>query len=207
MYLASRQFSNIEYAHIAGRRILKYDPLYNLDRLISLFLVNYKEASLKRFCSRNLKNFRAIRGKIETFDISTEKVFLQTCNNLTDFRKVEIRFLMIEGCHKVSLNSLANIKGLNELHLLGRKKISSFDFVQGCQNLQHLITTTTDLRKTELQALVQSTRLEYVFLGNAPNSVISFVARSNQNIRVTNGDSYFIQGKECDYQEFVEETN
>ena len=199
-------FPNIEYAHIGGRKISKYDKLFQFNKLKSLFLVNFKETSLEGFYGLSLENFRAIRGRLETFDIPADSVFLQTCNNLVDFHEVEIRFLMIEGCQKVSLNSLTRILGLNELHLLGRNEIPSFDFINECRELQNLVITATDLKQTDLQAIILSPRLKYVFLGNVPNSTISFLGKGNKNISITNGDFYYFRGEECDYYEYMNKT-
>jgi hypothetical protein len=90
-------FPNLTHAHFACRKIKDYSKLHSLKMINHLFLCNYPYLDLSGFEHLNLNDFRAIRGRIEIFNISTDTALLQNCSKIIEFGKVTIKHLMLEG--------------------------------------------------------------------------------------------------------------
>ena len=177
-------FPELSYAHIAGRRIKTYEKLYELKNVQRLFLCSYTQRDMSSFSHLKLRKFRAIRGGIELFDISADKVLLQDCRHLRRFGRVTIRDLCIENSQNTDLDTLGHVQGLARLQLLSRKSIPSFDFLRDIPTLQDLVITANALNRTDISYLLEAP-IPKMFLG-VRNALIRKIGTANPRTIVTN---------------------
>jgi hypothetical protein len=182
--------SHIRYAHIGGRRLRDYSPLFTLTRLESLFLVSAPLASLSSFQSRRMKRLRLIRGRVTHLDLSTEFALLQSCAQLSTFGNVSIGSLALESCPRVDLTSLAKVRGLRQLRLLAPGALPSITPLLGCESLESLVITATPLSKTDLRALCDLPSLKWVFLA-VGDARVAELTKALPRLMVTNGSACF----------------
>lgn len=132
------RFGNLEYLHLAGRKLAAPGDLSFLRRLHTLFIAGAKESSLAGMRLGPLRNLRLIRGNTEIIDVPVGKAVLQSCQKLREFGAIELRILELEGCHHMDLATLARVRGLKDLQLLGLRRIDDFSFLRGCRELVSL---------------------------------------------------------------------
>jgi hypothetical protein len=133
-----RRFSNLEYLHLAGRKLASPGDLSFLGRVHTLFIVGAKDSSLAGLRLGPLENLRLIRGNTEILDVPVGKALLQSCQKLREFGATELRILELEGCHHVDLATLSRVRGLKDLQLLNLRRIDDFSFLRGCRELVSL---------------------------------------------------------------------
>lgn len=189
-------FPNATHVHIAGRKIKKYDSLPLLRKTRHFFLCSYKEPDLSAFRDFRLESFRAIRGRIKVYDLSSDRVLIQDCNYLSRFDRVSIRNLEIECSQKLDLASLSNVNGMKELTLRSRKSIPSFDFLEDLDQLENLTITANNLRHADKSYLCD-VGVPRMFLGVSTDTIAE-IGNANHNVVVTNGDVLMHGGKRFD---------
>jgi hypothetical protein len=139
-----RRFTNLEYLHLAGRKLASPGDLSFLHHVHTLFIVGAKDSCLAGVHPGPLKDLRLIRGMTEIIDVPVVgRALLQSCQKLREFGAVELRFLKLEGCHQVNLATLARVTGLKELHLNGLRRIDDFNFLSGCRELVSMLVAGT----------------------------------------------------------------
>jgi hypothetical protein len=138
------RFTNLEYLHLAGRKLASPGDLSFLHHVHTLFIVGAKDSHLAGMHLSPLKNLRLIRGKTEIIDVTVlGRAVLQGCQRLREFGAVELRLLELESCHHVNLATLARVKGLKELHLNGLRRVDDFNFLRGCHELVSMLVAGT----------------------------------------------------------------
>lgn len=190
-----RGFVNLEYAHLAGRFVQRYEPVYALDRLKGLFLVSYKRADLSDFARLDLERFRAIRGRLVRLDLAARSVHLQKCSALEEFGDVKIEHLTIESCKRINLETIPRIVGLRHLALEGLRSVPSLDFINGCESLERLAITGNPLTKTDVSALYTKRVLQKAFLGSASQRLLREIGARNPELYLTNGQFSIHRGE------------
>jgi hypothetical protein len=133
-----RRFSNLEYLHLAGRKLASPGDLSFLRHVHTLFVVGAKDSSLAGLRLGPLKSLRLIRGNTQILDVPVRWAELQSCQKLREFGSVELRVLELEGCHHVDLSTLARVRGLKDLQLVGLRRLDDFSFLRGCRELVSL---------------------------------------------------------------------
>ena len=133
-----RRFSNLEYLRLAGAKLASPGDLSFLRHVHTLFITGTKDSSLAGMRLGPLKNLRLIRGSTEIMDVTVGKAWLQSCQKLREFGAIELRILELEGCHHVDLATLARVRGLKDLQLLGLRRLDDFSFLRGCRELVSL---------------------------------------------------------------------
>lgn len=189
-------FPNATHVHIAGRKIKKYDSLPLLRKTTHFFVCSYKEPDLSAFRGFRLESFRAIRGRIEVYDLSSDHVLVQDCNYLRRFDTVSIKNVEIEGSQELDLASLSNVNGMKELTLRSRKSIPSFDFLENLDQLENLTITANSLTKTDKTYLYE-VGVPKMFLGVSTDTIAE-IGNANHNVVVTNGAVLMYGGKKFD---------
>lgn len=187
-------FQQARYVHIAGWKIRDYDRLRLLRGTTDFFLCGYNRPTLSEFKHFKLDYFRAIRGRIETFDLSTRCALLQDCRHLTHIASVTIRKLTLDCTQKVALQSIANVRGLEELQLTSIRSIPSFDFLEKLGALENLVVTANSLTRTDISYLCD-VGVKRMFLGVATRTIRK-IGHANPNVTVTNGKIEMQGGKE-----------
>lgn len=187
------RFPNVQFAHVAGRSLKDYAPLYSLERLRSLYLVNYPKRDLDDFLPTQLEYLRAIRGSVSNLRVVAQSAHLQYCGKLVDLSGAAISSLTIESCNQLNCASIANIRGLERLNLLACKSLADFNWAQGCRSLQHLSVTAIPASHLDLDTLAGSA-VPQLFLA-VPKKKIAEVARRAPNSVVSNGDCWYRDGK------------
>lgn len=133
-----RRFSNLEYLHLAGRKLASPGDLSFLRHVHTLFIVGAKDSSLAGLRLGPLKDLRLIRGNMEIMDVPVRRAELQSCQKLREFGAIELRVLELDGCHHVDLSTLARVRGLKDLQLWGLRRLDDFSFVRSCRELVSL---------------------------------------------------------------------
>ena len=186
------RFRNIRFAHVAGRGIRDYGALYRLRRLKSLFLVNYQQRNLEDFPRLALDSFRAIRGRLEQLAVRARFALLQDCARLRDLSGSAVGWLIMETCKRVSFPTLCNVQRLRRLELLGCRGLDNFDWIAGCETLQHLVVTAVPCSRIDLTGLTAARSLRAIFLP-APEKLIASTSASTR-AAVSNGDVWYRRG-------------
>lgn len=192
------RFKNIEYFHVAGRKIKDVSILSKFSKLKNLFLVNYKPDKIPALSVDKLNGFRAIRGGLERIDFNSDYFFLQQCSKLTWFEKIQSNIIELEVCHKVDLDTLGNVAGLRKLSIIGRKNMDNLSFINKCPQLIELEIAGTDLRNTNVSGLNMSHTLKKCFIG-VSDKLIKDIAMRSPSILITNGDIMFKGHDEIKY--------
>jgi hypothetical protein len=187
------RFENVEYCHIAGRRIKYYDAIYNFKSLRSLFIVNYKENDLTNFPVLSLEFFRLIRGSTTSIEIKTKYALLQNCTKLIDMCNSNIKHLTLESCNKFSHETLKDVIGLEVLDILGYRGVLRFDWIRNCDNLKSITVTATPGSRMLLNEL-QDLNLERIWL-SISNKLVIEISKKNRDAIVTNGDVWCFNGE------------
>jgi hypothetical protein len=198
------QQSQVRYAHIGGRKLRDYGPLFSLSRLESLFLVSAPLPSLSAFQSRQLRRLRLIRGHVPHLDLSATSVFLQHCARLRTFGNVNIASLILESCRNVDLASLGRVRGLRKLDLLAPGPLPDLAPLLGCTLLQSLVITAAPLGKTDLRVLGDLPSLKWVFL-DIGNARIAELSKAVPRAMVTNGSACFRGTKQMPPEQYYRE--
>jgi hypothetical protein len=133
-----RRFSNLEYLHLAGAKLASPGDLSFLRHVHTLFMAGAKDSSLAGMRLGSLKNLRLLRGRTEIIDVTVGKAWLQSCQKLREFGAIELRILELEGRHHVDLATLARVRGLKDLQLVGLRRLDDFSFLRGCRELVSL---------------------------------------------------------------------
>lgn len=133
-----RRFSNLQYLHLAGLKLASPGDLSFLRHVHTLFIAGAKDSSLAGLRLGPLDNLRLIRGNTEIMDVTAGRALLQSCQKLREFAAAELRVLELEGCHHVDLATLARVRGLKDLQLLGLRRLDDFGFLRGCRDLVSL---------------------------------------------------------------------
>src|SRR5262249_10899518 len=141
------RFKNLRVLEIENKSIRDLAPLSALKRLERLTIDACKADDLSELRGQPFENVRLIGGNISHFDWTTQTAWCQRCTLLVSFEGAEIEGLEIESCKKVDLSSLASVRGLVSLTMVGTgPAVANFDFVSGCRDLKNL-TITTPLSK------------------------------------------------------------
>jgi hypothetical protein len=197
------RFTNLEYLHLAGRKLPSPGDLSFLHCVHTLFMVGAKEPRLAGMYLRPLKNLRLIRGKTEIIDVTVlGRALLQSCQRLREFSAVELRVLGLENCHHVDLTTLARVKGLTELHLNGLRRIDDFGFLRGCLELVSMVVAGTagapqapaNLATADFRGLAECPSLRNVRL-QVSSPRIQELAIEYPQLLISNGDICF-RGRE-----------
>lgn len=198
------KFQNIEYLHIAGRKIKEFDIISKLNKLKSLFLVNYKFKTIPKLNIEGLIDFRAIRGKLEIIDFSSECFEFQSCQKLIKFEKIKSKKVSIESCHNVNLESFANVDKLETLEIRGIKKLISLSFLCKCNELRELVITATNMLEVDTKVLNSTQNLKKCFFGQCSKKLLRKFAQDAPTILFSNGDISFKGDEQIDYSYYCD---
>jgi hypothetical protein len=190
------RFSELEYAHVAGRRIVDYSALAPLRNIKSLFVTNYTEPTLWPMDGLSLDSFRSIADRLETCSLSAGTLWLQR-STLRRFTGGTVAKLQVEKCNNLDLATIAALEGLEELQIMSMPKLLDFGFLSRCSHLKRL-EVYSRLRGTNVDELKRSRTLEWVLI-QLPSKLIREVGVANPNIAISNGDTCFIGGQPADH--------
>ncbi len=194
-------FVNLEYFFMAGRKVKAFDDLSHFKKLKEVFLVNYKNKTLKLQQGHLLEYFRAIRGRLEVIDFDVRRIFLQTTGKFKRFEPMASDCIWLEGCHALDMSTLAHVRGLKTLWILGRKNLETLDFIADCHDLEELSITATDLKKTDVSALNKAKKLHKLFFG-CSKPLLRTLSEAVPSILMSNGDLAFLGGEEKEDPEY-----
>lgn len=192
-------FENLEYFHVAGRKIKAYDEIRAFKKLKNIFVAGYKGKEIRLATGVKLDYFRAIRGSLKIIDFCSNMFFLQSCGKLECFGSIDSKTIWLESCHALDLNSLQNVNGLTHLQILGRKELESLSFISKCENLQKVSITATDMRRVDVGELDKSKSLKKLFLGQCSKPLLREISEYAPSILLSNGDLTLIGGQEKEW--------
>lgn len=133
-----RRFSNLEDLRLTGAKLASPGDLSFLRHVHTLFIAGAKDSSLAGMRLSPLKNLRLLRGRTEIIDVTVGWAWLQSCQKLREFGAIELRILELDGCHHVDLATLARVRGLKDLQLVGLRRLDDLSFLRGCRELVSL---------------------------------------------------------------------
>jgi hypothetical protein len=198
-----RRFINLEYLHLAGRKLASPGRLSFLRRLHTLFLVGAKDAQLSAVFPGPLKDLRLVRGNTEILDVSViGRTKLQSCQKLREFGEVELADVELEACHHVDLKTLDRVSGLKKLCLSAPRHTDRFDFLAGCRDLVSLTvagspgapTAPAHLASADFRGLAMCPTLRRVML-QLSDERIGELAENYPHLLIGNGNVCF-RGRE-----------
>jgi hypothetical protein len=117
---------------------------------------------------------------------------IQDCSVLRDVSGSSIETLILESCRKVSFATLANVRRLRSLHLLGCRGLADLAWIRGCVSLQHLVVTAIPFSRVDLEGLASARSLRRCFLA-ASDKVIADASRLT-DAAVSNGRCWYRRG-------------
>jgi hypothetical protein len=189
---AVARFSELEYAHVAGRALKHYDALFELRKIKSLFVMSYREPSLWPMPELELESFRSTRDSLETCSLSADELWFQS-SKLRRFDGGTAKKLTLESCNSLDLDSLANLHGLAELQIMTNTKLPSLDFLGRCPALRE-ISIYASLKDTNVDELKRSRTLTRATIQLTAKR-IEEVGVANPRLAITNGVTCFMGGK------------
>lgn len=185
-------FPNIEMIYLGCRKVKEYSQLASLKCLKDVTVCNFPYEDLRIFEKNSLSRLQILRGKLLKFDVSADLVGVADCSNLSEFSDIRVRKLEIDACKRLNLDSLENIKNLQQLTLRSQKEIQNFNFLKYLPDLKDLVVTANNLSKTDISKLYE-TKVPFIFLG-VKDSLIRDIAESNSSIVITNGSLTYNKG-------------
>jgi hypothetical protein len=192
------RFRNLQVLDIEAKGIKDLGPLFALEHLERLTISGCKADNLSALQGRPFNYIRLIRGNIVRFDLTAWHVRCQYCSHLVSFAGAAISYADLEGCKQVDLSTLASVRRLISLKMVGSGPVAAnLDFALGCQELKDL-TITTALSKTDFSALGRAPALQSVFLG-VRSAVIERLASDSPHLLITNGEVCFRGGQKISY--------
>lgn len=196
------RFRNIEYFHVAGRKLKAYQDLTSFPQLKSIFLAGFKAANLCLHPGVNLEYFRSIRGNLKSISFSSKNYWLQSCQKMQWFEDVQGESAWIEGCNSLDLNTLGRIRGLTSLRMSNIKSLDSLSFIEKCKSLEKVSITATAMNAVNVGDLEKSPCLKKLFLGQCSKDRLRAISMSAPSILLSNGDLTIIGGREKQWSYF-----
>jgi hypothetical protein len=187
---AVARFTELEYAHVSGRKLASYDALFELRKIKSLFVMSYRAPTL--WPMAELESFRSIGDSLESCALSAAKLWLQR-SKLCRFEGGAVKTLKLENCGSLDLDSLATLDGLEALDIMNQPHLKSLDFLGRCPSLRSL-SLYSRLTDTNVDELKRTRTLTRVIIQLTAKR-LEEVGVANPRLAITNGQVCFMAGK------------
>lgn len=188
---AVSRFSQLQYAHVAGRKLRDYSALASQREVKSLFVTGYREATLWPMPQLALDSFRSIGDSLTSCALSSKKLWFQR-SKLQRFDGGVVDELWLEKCPSLDHDSIRTLTGLRHLTLMGQRLVS-LDFLAASPSIRMLDIFALP-KSVDVDELVRTTTIERVFLGTN-DKVVERIGAANPRLAITNGEACFIGGK------------
>lgn len=161
-------FPQLRTLRVRTRSVRSWAGLGEPKTLEEIELWWYPEKDLRKLRRSPLRSARIGKGAVVTCDASSASMWFQSCRGLRALAKVDVERLTLTACHGFDLTTLERSPALRDLAILGRPRMSSFDFVDGLPHLEALeVIAVPGLDRADLGAIVRAPKLRSVLLGNA----------------------------------------
>jgi len=187
---AVERFMQLQYAHVAGRKLRDYGALASLRAITSLFVTGYRETTLWPMPQLALQSFRSIGDSLVSCALSSKKLWLQR-SKVRRFEGGTVDELWLDKCLSLDHESIRHLVGLRHLTLMGQP-LASLDFLAASPTIRSLDVFALP-KSTNVDELLRSTTLERVFLG-VTAKMVERIGRANPRLAITNGETCFMGG-------------
>jgi len=134
-------FDQVTTLQSGSKKMTDWSRNTSFPKLANLWISGPSDESLARFDSGALETASCFGGRLSAFDISATEVWVFGMRRLRTFGDVATRRLKVESCSKMDLDSLGNVKGLQQLGL-PPSDLLKLDFgpLFSCRSLQTIET-------------------------------------------------------------------
>lgn len=188
---AISRFTQLQYAHVAGRKLRDYSALASLREVKSLFVTGYREPTLWPMPQLALESFRSIGDSLTSCALSSKKLWFQR-SKLQAFEGGVVDELWLEKCPSLDHDSIRTLTGLRHLVLMGQSLVS-LDFLAASPGIRMLDIFALP-KSADVDELVRTSTIERVFLGTN-DKVVERIGTANPRLAITNGEACFIGGR------------
>ncbi|MCX7806048.1 MAG: hypothetical protein N3A38_12780 [Planctomycetota bacterium] len=152
---------------IAIEKSADIDVLRQCRSIKGLWLRRWPLRDLSAISDMALTRFSAVQGALRSLDglpsAADAFVGVAICRFLANVGGIKAKWLRIESCNRVELESIAEVSGLAVLELVHQKNISSLRFLDKCVGLERLYLIC-DIPLDDLDRLLGLPALRKIFL-------------------------------------------
>jgi len=143
-------------------------------------------------------------GSIAHFNLTAQHACCSNCSRLVSFDGAEVSYLDLQSCRNVDLSTLASVRGLVNLQIVGSGPVvTDFGFATRCRELKNL-TITTVHNTADFSALGRVPALGSAFLV-VRRKLLAQVAGDFPHLVLSNGDVGFRGSQEMSHFDFERE--